>query len=222
MQPEPPELRKMFERHERKLERELRRDRPKLFRALEQFANIRQDREGWTHFRNLWPNFFPAWEYDSAVEGSTPSIFSYPYWLDQVWRDVEIVPCLEILFGIERAPTEGNAEEASLADLSSIQPQEFSLDWNKGAFRYHGGCDFQRALYLLFRESWRARVCEKCDAKFIARRATQKYCSTDCSENMQRELKRKWWAAHGETWRQERQTSTPKGKGRKNVPSKAR
>jgi hypothetical protein len=107
------------------------------------------------------------------------------------------------------------------ADLAPIAAK-FDLDWDEGVFRYQGACDFQRALYVLFRESWRARICEKCETKFIARRVAQKYCSTECSGSMQRELKQKWWAEHGETWRRRRKESKWKRSGGQNGPRKAR
>lgn len=199
-----PEVRRMFRKHERALERELQRDKPRLFRALEEFANIRTGNEGWSHFRRQWPNFFPGEAYDRVAEGSKPSIVDYPYCLDQLWIGADSP--VNILLGIEAAPSRVDElwpEDMWLAGIASI-PAEFFVDWDEGIFRYRGACDFQRALYLLFRESWRARVCEKCLTKFIARRAAQKYCSTDCSENMQRELKQKWWAEHGQAWRKQR------------------
>jgi hypothetical protein len=173
---------------------------------MEQFANIRSDKHGWTHFKRLWPDFFPSEEYERALQGLKPSILDYPYWLDQIWMGGETDPYLRILLGIETAPGSGDEvtpEESWIAGLTTI-PAKFNVDWDEGVFTYEGACDFQKALYLLFRESWRARVCEKCGAKFIARRAAQKYCSTDCSESMQRELKQKWWAEHGEAWRRQR------------------
>jgi hypothetical protein len=199
-----PELRRVFQKYERKLDRELRRDKRKLFEALGEFANIRRDEKGWSHFRKRWPKFFPEEEYDRVVEGSKPSIADYPYCLDQLWIGTDSP--VKIMLGIDAAPNRVDElwpEDMWLAGVASI-PAEFFVDWDEGVFRYRGACDFQRALYLLFRESWRARVCEKCLTKFIARRAAQKYCSTDCSENMQRELKQKWWAEHGQTWRKQR------------------
>ena len=187
-----PDLRRMFRKYERKLERDLQRDKWSLFEALQGFANVRADTEGWAHFGKLWPNFFPAEVYDKAERDLRPSIRNYPYWLDQIWIGGETGPYLKILLGLDTAPDQGTPEDAWIADLSTI-PAKFCVDWDEGSFRYHGACDFHRALDLLFRESWRARVCEKCSTKFIARRAAQKYCSTDCSENMQRELKQKWW-----------------------------
>jgi hypothetical protein len=221
---QPPEVRKVMRRYQRRIMRDLRKDRPKLFRALEEFANIRSDAEGWAHFRKRWPNFFPSHDYDTVADGSKQSILGYPYWVGQVWAGGELGEmALPILLGIDPNPkqTEGTPEEAWLSDLLSI-PAQFYIDWDQGVFRYQGGCDFQRALYLLFLDSWRARVCEKCNAKFIAARAAQKFCSTDCSAAMQREFRRRWWAEHGTAWRQKRKESKLKKRGGKNVTRKTR
>ena len=213
-----------YQRHDRKVDRELKKDRRKLFVALGEFVNMRGDDEGWTHFRKRWPNFFPEWEYAKLQDGSKVSIYTYPEVLNQIWMGGESDPYLDILFGIRPTPKpeDTNPEDMDTTRLSSIPPQSFSLEWKEGTIRYHGGCDFQRALYLLFRESWRARTCEACESKFIAQRVAQRYCSTDCSEKMQREIKRKWWTEHGQAWRQERKESKQKRKGGKNVSKKAR
>jgi hypothetical protein len=221
---QPPEVRKVFRQYERKLLRDLQRDRPKLFRALAEFANIRTDALGWAQFRKRWPNFFPNSEYDKVGQDQTPSISSFPYWLNQVWIGADSEDYLPILLGIRSAPAPtdvGTLEETWAAALASI-PARFYVDWDEGLFRYQGSCDFQRALYLLFLDSWRARVCEKCEAKFVAARAAQKFCSTDCSESMQREFRRRWWAQHGEAWRQKRRKSKSRRGGRKNGTRKAR
>jgi hypothetical protein len=218
------ELRKALRGFDRKVMSDLRKDRPKLFAALEEFANIRPDPAGWAQFRKRWPNFFPDSDYDRVAEGLKPSVFDYPYWLNQIWRGGETEPYLSVLLGIasgSAALSEGTPEESWIAALSSI-PAELYADWDEGIFRYRGACDFQRALYLLFLDSWKARVCEKCDAKFIAKRAAQKFCSTDCSEAMQREFRRRWWAANGTAWRKKRNNSKLKEKGRKNVTHKTR
>jgi hypothetical protein len=180
--------------------------------------------KAWAHFSRRWPDFFPEGEYRRAVQGLRPSILDYPYWLEQIWIGGETDPQLRILLGIEDAPLsedEGTPEESWLVGLATI-PAQMEADWDEGVFRYRGACDFQRALYLLFQESWRAKICDECSAKFIARRGAQKYCSTECSGKMQRELKRIWWSEHGETWRQGRRTSRLKRKEGQNVTKKAR
>jgi hypothetical protein len=136
----------------------------------------------------------------------------------------ETDPYLRILLGIETAPgskDEGTPEDSWIVGLATVSARLYA-EWDEGVFFYEGGCDFQKALYLLFRQSWRARVCEQCEAKFIALRPAQKYCSTDCSEKMQRQLKRSWWAEHGEMWRGKRKRSKSKRKGRENGTHKAR
>ena len=217
-----PEVRREFRKQERALARELRRDKPRLFRALEEFANIRDGNEGWSHFRKQWPDFFPEEAYDRVAEGLKPSVVDYPYCLHQLWNGADSP--VEIMLGIDAAPSRANElwpEDTWLAGVATI-PAEFLVDWDEGIFRYRGTCDFQRALYLLFRESWRAKVCEKCSAKFIARRAAQKYCTTDCSEAVQRELKQEWWAENGDEWRKQRLEATRVSKGGQNGTRKAR
>lgn len=225
MRPPPPETAKAYQQDELKMERALRKDRWKLFRGLEEFASIRADKEGWAHFQKRWPHFFPEREYERIANDVTPSIADYPYFLDQIWMGGENEPYLGIMLGIRPTPKpeELNPEESAAAHLSSIPPALFQLDWNEGSIRYFGGCDFQTALYLLYRESWRARICEVCEANFIAKRTAQKYCSTDCSESMQREVKKKWWAEHGQKWRKERKaSSTTKPKRGKNGTKETR
>lgn len=70
-------------------------------------------------------------------------------------------------------------------------------DWKSGGFSYSPHYDFQRALYLLFRESWRARTCAKCSTYFVAQRPAQLYCSTACSGGVKRERTLKWWRDKG-------------------------
>jgi hypothetical protein len=216
-----PELRKVLRRYDLKVMRDLKKDRPKLFAALGEFANIRSDAEGWAHFRKRWPNFFPESEYDRVAQGQKPSVVDYPYWLDQVWIGGETEPHLRILLGVDSAPKDGTPEDAWLSGLATL-PAQFYADWDEGVFRYQGACNFQRSLYLLFLDSWRARVCEKCDTKFIAARAAQKFCTTDCSDAMQREFRRRWWAEHGAAWRQKRNESKLKKRGGKNGTHKTR
>lgn len=240
MQPSAPELRRVLDKHHRELERGLRKDRSKLFRALGEFVIMGGGADSWKHFRRRWPNFFPPDEYDRITgpmpdlqsymlvlslpvsecggkEGRSPSIQEYPRWLAHIWRGGETDPYLEIMLGVRPTPKpeDLNPEDVQQALIRSIAALDFALDWNTGRIRYQGACDYQRALYLLFRESWRARVCEKCDVCFIAKREGQRYCSTDCSEEMQREVKRKWWAEHGKAWRAAKSKVKSKKKGSK-------
>lgn len=211
-------LRQLLRKSHRSIERDLRKERPGLFRALAEFSNVRSDQKAWVHFRKRWPNFFPKAEYDRVEANAVRSVRDYPRWLDQVWLG-DPAPLLQLL-GIKAEP-QMPGDTSGVLDIHLI-PAQFFADWDEGIFRYRGMCGFQRALYLLFRESWRARVCEMCGAKFIARRVAQKYCTTDCSDAVQLELKRRWWAEHGEIWRKKRIAVKSKKEGGKNVTRKTR
>jgi hypothetical protein len=211
-------LRQLFRKSERGIERDLRKERPRLFRALTEFANVRREQKAWSHFRKRWPNFFPKAEYERAEGNTSHSVREYPRWLHLVWLG-DPAPLLQLL-GIKAEP-QMPGDTSQVLDIHLI-PAQFFADWDEGVFRYRGMCSFQRALYLLFQESWRARVCERCSAKFIARRVAQRYCTTDCSEAIQRELKRRWWGEHGEKWRQGRKAVKSKRRGGKYGARKTR
>lgn len=208
-------LKQLLRKFSRHVERGLRRDRKRLFRALEDFANTRQDQKAWHQFRKRWPRFFPAAEFERVERGLSPSVRDYSRWLDFIWRGYGTGSELLLLLGVKAEvwvpsdPVSGVTQPAEIRLL----PSQFFADWDEGVFQYRGLCMFQRALYLLFRESWRARMCEKCKNKFIARRVAQKYCTTDCSESVQRELKLRWWAKHGDKRRREQKAFKSKNKG---------
>jgi hypothetical protein len=224
----PKDIKQSHARRKRIVDKSLKQNRRNLLKALEEFANFRRDEDGWRHFRKRWPGFFPSDEYDKVFDGSKPSVTTHPHWLDVVWEDSDPSSVLNILLGIESPPSlEGveqslwTHEDAYLRDITPI-PALCWFDWNDATFVYMGACDFQRALFLLCRESWRARLCSKCSAKFIAKRAAQKYCSNVCSLAAQREYRKKWWDEHGERWRKDRKASLNSGGGMARGSNKAR
>jgi hypothetical protein len=79
--------------------------------------------------------------------------------------------------------------------------------WNRGDFYILPENGFQRAFYLLFRQSWRARICQHCGAYFIANRPNQPFCGTVCSSEVARARKRHWWRKNGERWRKRKLVS---------------
>jgi hypothetical protein len=83
--------------------------------------------------------------------------------------------------------------------------------WTTGEIAYVPGNDFQCALYLLFRESWRAKVCAKCSTYFVASKPAQLYCSTACSGGVKRERTLKWWRSVGVKRRATRAKENRKG-----------
>lgn len=80
------------------------------------------------------------------------------------------------------------------------------------AFRVPPPTPFEQALSYLVKVSAKARYCAnpECPAPyFFVQRKNQRYCSEICAAPAQRELKRKWWAEHGEEWRSARQQKKP-------------
>jgi hypothetical protein len=69
--------------------------------------------------------------------------------------------------------------------------------WSHGDFAFVPENDFQRAMYILFRQSWRARICPRCQMFFVARRPKQMFCGTACSAGSRLSSKLKWWKRVG-------------------------
>jgi hypothetical protein len=86
-----------------------------------------------------------------------------------------------------------------LARPSSVLPQ-----WRSSKFEYVSSNDFQKAVYLLLSESWRAKVCRRCGKYFIADKPAQMFCSTTCSNQSKLELGRRYWHDKGTTLREQR------------------
>lgn len=49
-----------------------------------------------------------------------------------------------------------------------------------GIISWEFGCQFQRAVYDLMQDRWRAMVCPNCGKYFVADKTAQKYCSPEC------------------------------------------
>ena len=124
-----------------------------------------------------------------------------------------------LLLGIDPPAGNGNWVEA-FKEIQAIYPAanavapEFSrlqADWKTGTFEYKPDNDFQRAIYILFREGWRAKTCLRCSRRFVASKAVQSYCSTKCSGEAKRKRNLDWWNRSGKKLRKKAQ-KLPSGK----------
>ena len=88
------------------------------------------------------------------------------------------------------------------------------MRWRYGEFVLVPHNDFHRAFYLLFRQSWRARVCSGCKTLFIARKPKQKFCGTQCSAGSRLASMRKWWNRVGAKKRTSQRETGPKANRR--------
>jgi hypothetical protein len=79
-----------------------------------------------------------------------------------------------------------------------------SPEWRSSKLAYVSSRDFQKAVYLLLSESWRAKVCRRCDKYFIAYKTAQMFCSTTCSNQNKLESGRRYWHEKGSVLRERR------------------
>jgi len=77
-------------------------------------------------------------------------------------------------------------------------------DWESGELLCELGTDFQRAVYELFRQSWRARICRECQKLFIAAKHPQMFCSIQCSTAVKLRRNRAFWKNEGALQRRKR------------------
>ena len=91
-----------------------------------------------------------------------------------------------------------------------VLPNKILPDWRLGIFRYAADTDFRRAVYELFRQSWRAKVCPKCEKFFVANKPPQRYCSTTCYGAAKRDRDLEFWRNVGSNLRKKRSTKETK------------
>ena len=195
-------------------------ERKRLFRGLERFVNAGDSIEEYKALGKGWPNLWPRTLLDAqghslAWADDCHALFVvFRDGLRYVWTplpDNLKRGTLAVLLGIggefqtlERGgrvllPTPRGLNEAwdkigkhnpSGSDVSRpvLHPR-----WTAGELVYVPSNEFQRALCLLWRESWRAKVCAKCSTYFVADKPAQLYCSTACSSGVKRERTLKWW-----------------------------
>jgi hypothetical protein len=79
-----------------------------------------------------------------------------------------------------------------------------STDWSAGRFEYQPDTPFRRAVYLLFRQRWRAKQCPVCGRYFVADKPRQRYCGSRCYGAAKRRRDLDYWRTVGVRRRQQR------------------
>lgn len=178
-----------------------------LLRSLSEFANLGDALSDLRFFRKRWPTFFPKRFYDvTEREMQDPEVEAYNWlWIKRALRDLwtgrDRPPYMApILMGIRPG---GLRYDISLEETEDLTDLDF--DWKRGQFVFGSKVKFHQAVWFLSRQPWRARACQHCGECFVAKRQTQLYCSSDCSELAEKEWKRDWWRKHGNEWREKRQ-----------------
>jgi hypothetical protein len=125
----------------------------------------------------------------------------------------------EILLGFETGRQYAGREEEigkifNAYPSAEVVSSPIMADWKTGTFLYAPANDFQRVVYILFREGWRAKVCARCSRRFIADKPLQRYCSPKCFAEAKRERNLDWWYKDGKRLRMMGKKS-PARKGKK-------
>jgi len=197
-------------------------ERQRLFRGLERFANTGDDLADYNALSKAWPSFWPlnlggGQDHRSLQWADICHVLFLGYrdTLRRVWiSDPEALRCgafpflLGLFENIETIPHGTGVQPFDRNEgwyrIKRENPSVYVTSypvvwphWKSAAFTYTPMNDFQRALYLLFLESWRAKTCAKCSTYFVAQKPAQLYCSVECSNASHRANALKWWKREG-------------------------
>jgi len=214
-------------------------NKERLFQGLECFANLGDSFEHYCEFAQKWPTFWPFELRNKKTNLPLGMLRDRSYhllvkavrdYLRRVWRSEDAALKQQVpgvLLGLKHDTAKGNTEEPDsqtdfvfkslLANLTNRPDAHadhpvISIDWVKGEFSYSPLNDFQHAVYLLFRENWRARRCSQCGRLFVAGKPAQLYCSIPCSFAARRQRDLELWKTSGAANRRAR---VSRSKGRK-------
>ena len=214
-------------------------ERARLFGGLQALVNTGDSLGDYQHLSKQWPTFWPDGSQLSTawLPQEHSKFLNYREKLRQLWsgslEEQQRIGAVAYLLGLI------NSEEAeslfftgpeALAELWFNRPNKSPSSsivstsapvllpvWGSIDVRFFARGDFEAALWALFRESWRARICGQCKHFFIADKAAQKYCSTNCNGAAKRGQRLSWWNKAGTIKRAQRKSVRPvkDGKGRR-------
>ena len=193
-------------------------DNPKewFWDGLERFVNSDDSAENYSKLSQLSPTFWPI----SMDDENQNSIAWIPeaHSLFIHYRDVlRVLWARQFPFLDESRTDRANSTNGTFVNqvLGLVAPEaqiqrafpnrrlgppmtsSFLPEWGAGMVRFISRNDFQRAVWLLFQESWRAKLCAMCGRYFIAAKPAQGYCSPKCSNQAHRSGSSRWWKEKG-------------------------
>jgi hypothetical protein len=194
-----------------------------LYAGLEEFVNAGNSDLDFRKFAAMCPSFWPfdTQEFGAGllrwIAAARPVLLVFRDYLRRVWISdpqayekgyLLILLGLDVRFADEPEIQFWSSQRQELheawAQLRKVHP-EISIGirpivnpiWGLASFSYGPVNDFQKAVYQLFMESWRAKVCSRCSKYFIAQKPAQIYCSTKCSGGVKRARSLEWWRQEG-------------------------
>lgn len=206
------------------------REKQRLLKGLERFANTGESLEEYQALRRAWPGFWPihlfgegrdlAWTvechrlflfYRDALRevwklGPRARLGYLPFLLGMMWSTFSDKPPVGVDSRLHSIWAELKQKHPTLEALQLLVVRPI---WARGSFIYCPTStaprnEFQIALFVLFRESWRAKVCPGCSTFLVAEKSAQLYCSPECSNAAHRASLLKWWRAVGASKRARR------------------
>lgn len=157
----------------------------------------------------------------NAYTGSTteslfplkPPLIHYRDLLRAFWRRKDSA-CLaiKVLLGFHEQVEEYEGIPAPfVVAMPSGKPM---IDCVTGSIEWEFGCQFQRAVYDLIHERWRAMICPWCARYFIAGKTAQKFCSTKCWGEKKQKQSNDYYHRKGRAERARKKTINAKSKRR--------
>ena len=190
-------------------------EQERLFGSLELFVNLGDTMEEFRAFKQECPDFLPAGRFPG--EGATDyrqKILTYRTSLRLLWQG-EGGPAnpricathLTYLLGLRSVvdtpyggPLGLPGQEGKTGPVRT--GTTYMPDWWSGNFLLFVARDFPRAIALLWRDRWRAKVCTHCNRYFVAAKPARLYCSNGCFGEAKRQRGLNWWRQHSKQWRQ--------------------
>jgi hypothetical protein len=195
---------------------------------LAAFANLGDSCEDMLAFRADYPEFFTPEFYDTCEFQAVRRAKTFFNWhkqlLKMVWegRDPDGTR-LAVLLGLRLpesyfGPPGGDyltesAEYLAMVDdlkdaggqfLAFLPAAELVPSWRSGRVQYRTGIAFQRAVYFLMSQSWRAKICPIDNKFFVAAKPANLYCSDECTHEAKRRRGSEWWRESGKLLQQKK------------------
>ncbi len=194
-------------------------DREILFDRLERFANLGDSPEEYRRFRLDYPSFTPGEYSPGSVYPADPErvhliVLGHRDCLRDLWRGCDgpnkpevasaaLAWLLDLKLSIPVDVVGRYYKRYAIGSVARTGDACLVPNWWAGAGQvsYGTSSEFSRAVFLLWQESWRARVCRECGRYFIAGKPAQLYCSTTCYGTSKHARDLSWWRTHGAAMR---------------------
>jgi hypothetical protein len=189
--------------------RQAAKNRERQFEALAAFANLEASQRDWDKLRLMHPEIFSEhWLFTGSEEwaiglgdddpshhyslrsGEARAILDrrlrYRDCLRSVWSGNDREGrSLRILYGFDLMEQEAMMGMSDPAP-GPLLPGKPIVDGLTGEISWEFPLEFQRTLYELMKNRWKAKICPQCGRYFIADKTAQVFCSTGCSGDAKR------------------------------------